>query len=59
MPVEYICDWCGERQQGGKNYRNEWIKPHKWYSRIDSEKGELLACSRECVRELGGLIAPW
>ena len=59
MPVKFICDGCGKEQLGMKNYRGEWIKPHKWFSRIDKEKGELFACSRDCIEKLGGLVTPW
>jgi len=60
MPVEYICDGCGKRQEGGFNYRGDSLKPHKWYSRVDKEtKKTLYACSRKCADKLGGLRAPW
>jgi len=68
MPVEYICDGCGKRQEGGFNYRGDSLKPHKWYSRVityipegyrTEVKKTLYACSRECTSKLGGLHAPW
>ena len=60
MPVEFVCDGCGERREGSFNYQGNAMKPHKWYIRTDKEtKKTFIACSRKCTDNLGGLHAPW
>jgi hypothetical protein len=59
MSVEYTCDACGKKAPAARNCRGHAIKPRDWYSRIDEEKGERHACSRECAQQLGGPIGPF
>ena len=62
MGAEFICDICGERKAGFNNYRGDWLKPSKWYQRTiteDEKKVTQVVCSRKCLEEIGGLVAPW
>ena len=58
MPVEFICDECGKREKGWANHLGDWFKPPKWYQRTENGKTQV-ACSRECIEKIGGLVAPW
>ena len=63
MPVEFICDSCGKRKKGYFNHMGDAMKPATWYQRTvkdaEGDKITQVACSRECIHKLGGVVAPW
>lgn len=58
MPVEYICNGCGKREPGHASDLGDWHKPYEWFQRTINGVTQL-ACSRECVNKIGGLVSPW
>ena len=58
MPVEFICEGCGKRAPGVRA-NGRWFKPHLWYEIGWDAKDTHVACSRECVKKIGGPFAPW
>ena len=50
MPVEWLCDGCGTREEGFVGADGRWFKPRHWYARLDREHDVMLfACGRDCI----------
>ena len=58
MTFKVICDCCGNEQIAPVNYKGDPFNPTGWYSRVHEGKRQH-ACSRKCLEELGGIVAPW
>jgi len=58
MTHKLICDICEKEVTAPTNSLGDPYNPKGWYSRSIDGKTQHV-CSRTCLSEIGGLVAPW
>jgi len=55
MPVEYICDHCGDKELAALSHNGHPVKPSRWWSRQFNSpyiRITLFACSTLCAKAI-------